>query len=98
MNRDNLLMVADSERDANMLYAVRMFLPDAFIYLRLRGRCHVVVSDLEVDRTRSQASHCRVLSLTQCRKAIDRNGGRKTGLPQVIRELLRQKRLRKIFV
>ena len=35
---DNLLMVADSAQDANMLYAVGMFVPDPFIYLRLRGR------------------------------------------------------------
>ena len=34
---ENLLMVADSEHDANMLYAVGMFVPDPFIYLRLRG-------------------------------------------------------------
>jgi phosphoserine phosphatase len=29
---ENLLMVADSERDANMLYAVGLFVPDPFIY------------------------------------------------------------------
>ena len=31
---ENLLMVADSEHDSNMLYAVGMFVPDPFIYLR----------------------------------------------------------------
>ena len=45
MSRENLLIVADSERDANMLYAVGMFVPDPFIYLRLHGKCHVVMSD-----------------------------------------------------
>ena len=40
---DNLLMVADSEHDANMLYAVGAFVPDPFIYLRLRGRSYVHV-------------------------------------------------------
>ena len=37
----NLLMVADSDHDANMLYVVGMFVPDPFIYLRIRGR-HIV--------------------------------------------------------
>src|SRR5437762_3235571 len=32
MKRDNLLMVADSEHDANMLYAVRMFVPGSFAH------------------------------------------------------------------
>src|SRR5262249_600468 len=55
MSRENLLIVADSERDANMLYAVGLFVPDPFIYLRLHGQCHVVMSDLEIDRARQQA-------------------------------------------
>ena len=62
MRGENLLMVADSEHDANMLYAVRMFVPDPFIYVRLDGKCHVVMSDLEIDRARVQTPHCRVLS------------------------------------
>jgi phosphoserine phosphatase len=43
---ESLLMVADSEHDANMLYAVGMFVPDPFIWLRSRGRHYVVMSDL----------------------------------------------------
>ena len=62
---ENLLMVADSEHDANMLYAVGMFVPDPFIYLRLNGKCHIVMNDLEINRARKQARHCRVLSLTR---------------------------------
>ena len=34
---DTILMVADSERDANMLYATGLFVPDPFIYLRPSG-------------------------------------------------------------
>src|SRR6266699_3348593 len=52
MKRDNLLIVADSEQDANMLYAVRMFVPDPLIYLRMKGKCHLVMNDLEIDRGR----------------------------------------------
>jgi Xaa-Pro aminopeptidase len=98
MNRENLLMVADSERDANMLYAVRMFVPDPFIYLRLRGRCHVMINDLEVDRARVQARHCSVHSLTQLQKRMTHQRAKKTGLPEVIRLLLRSAHLNKISV
>ena len=45
---EHLLMVADSEHDANMLYAVGMFVPDPFIFLRSRGRDYVVMSDLRI--------------------------------------------------
>ena len=55
---ENLLIAADSDRDADMLYAVGMFVPDPFIYMKLKGRCHMVMSDLEIDRSRKQAPHC----------------------------------------
>ena len=98
MSRENLLMVSDSDRDANMLYAVPMFVPDPFIYLRINGKCHVVMSDLEIDRARQQARHCRIISLSQCQKRLRKQGAKKTGLPQVIRLLLQSNRLKKIFV
>jgi Xaa-Pro aminopeptidase len=98
MTSDNLLIVADSEHDANMLYAVGMFVPDPFIYLRLKGRSHVVISDLEMDRARRQAVHCRILSLSRCLKSLQRAGVKKPGLAQVIRLVLRQQRLKKIHV
>lgn len=98
MNRENLLMVADSDRDANMLYAVRMFVPDPFIFLRLRGKAHIVLSDLEVDRARQQARHCRVHALSQWQKQLRNLGIAKPSLAQVVRLLLKTQRLRKVLV
>jgi len=94
---ENLLMVADSERDANMLYAVGLFVSDPFIYFRLEGNCHVVVSDLEVNRMRQRARHCRVISYNQCLDKLRRKVKR-PGLATVISFLLRERHLRKIFV
>ncbi|PYK97821.1 MAG: aminopeptidase P family protein [Verrucomicrobia bacterium] len=98
MKRDNLLMVADSEHDANMLYALRMFVPDPFIYLRIRGRCHIVMSDLEIDRARKEARHCRVLSWSRYARKLQRDGVHSPGFAAIIRQILREKRLKKIFV
>jgi Xaa-Pro aminopeptidase len=98
MSRDNLLMVADSERDADMLYAVRLFVPDPFVYLKLHGKCQLILNDLEIDRARQQARHCRVFSLTRCLKALQRDGVKKPCLPHVIRAILRRKRLKRIHV
>ena len=98
MKPDNLLMVADSEHDANMLYAVRMFVPDSFIYLRINGKCHIVMNDLEIDRARKQARHCRVLSWTHYVNKLKRNRVKSPGFATVIREILQEKRFRKVFV
>jgi Xaa-Pro aminopeptidase len=98
MERDNLLIVADSEHDANMLYAVGMFVPDPFIYFRIKGKCHVVMNDLEIDRAKKQARHCRVISLSQYQNKLRGRGEKSTSLASVIRLLLNEKRLKKIFV
>src|SRR5262245_2085304 len=98
MKRDNLLIVADSEHDANMLYAVGMFVPDPFIYLRINGKCHIVMSDLEIDRARKQAPHCRVLSLSHYRQKLIRQGVKSPGYAAIIRHILNEKRLKKVFV
>lgn len=98
MSREDLLMVAESEHDANMLYAVGMFVPDPFIYLRIDGKCHVVMNDLEIDRVRKQAPHCRALSLSACCRRLQLRNGKAHSLGQVIRLILREKRIKKISV
>jgi Xaa-Pro aminopeptidase len=94
----DLLMVADSDHDANMLYAVGMFVPDPFIYLRIRGKNLIVMSDLEIDRAKQQAAHCRVLALSQCQQKLRREGAKKTGTAQIIRSVLKEHRVGKVFV
>jgi Xaa-Pro aminopeptidase len=98
MSKDNLLIVADSERDANMLYAVGMFVPDPFIYLRLDGNCHIVLSDLEIDRGRKLARHCTVLSLTEYQDKLKKAGVKRPSFAHVIRAILKEHRIGKISV
>lgn len=98
MSKVNLLIVADSERDANMLYAVRLFVPDPFIYLQIDGKCYVVLSDLEIDRVRKCARHCTVLSLTEYQERLKKNGVKRPGFAHVIRAILKEHRTRKISV
>src|ERR1700691_4693701 len=91
---DTLLMVADSERDANMLYATGLFVPDPFIYLGFGRRPLIVLSDLEIDRARKQAPHCRVAALSAYQQKLRRQGVKSPGFAQVIREILREGKIR----
>jgi Xaa-Pro aminopeptidase len=95
---EHLLIVADSEHDANMLHAVGMFVPDPFIFLRARGRNYIVMSDLEIDRARKQAPHCCVLSLSRYQQKLRRAGVARPGFAQVIPLLLRERRIRHVVV
>ncbi len=49
------LMIADSEHNADMLYAAGMFVPDPFIAIEIDGSWHGLLSPLEVDRARKQS-------------------------------------------
>jgi Xaa-Pro aminopeptidase len=95
---ETLLIVADSERDANMLYATGLFVPDPFIYLRMGTRPLLVMSDLEIDRARAQAPHCRVASLSACQQKLRREGVKSPRYAHVIRQILRENKIRRVIV
>src|ERR1051325_8478855 len=98
MKSEALLIVADSEKDANMLYATGMFVPDPFIWLRDRGRTCVVMSDLEIDRARRQAKVDRVISFTRYRKQLQQRGNKAPKLRDVVVAVLRDVGIRSVTV
>ena len=95
---ETLLIVADSEREANMLYATGLFVPDPFIYLNFGGRPLLVMSDLEIDRARAQAPHCRVAALSAYQQKLRRDGVKSPVFAHVIRQILREKKIRRAIV
>jgi len=50
-----LLIIASSEVDANLYYACRFLAPDPFVFLQVDGKKLLLMSDLEIDRARSEA-------------------------------------------
>jgi Xaa-Pro aminopeptidase len=55
MPKQNLLIIASSEKDADLYYATRFIAPDAFVFAQVRGKKYILVSDLEIDRAKTQA-------------------------------------------
>jgi len=81
-----------------MLYAMGLFAPDPFIFFRVDNKCHAVVNDLELARVKKQSPHCHVISYGQCLERLRRLRVKRPGTAAVISLLLRERRLRKIFV
>ena len=59
---DALLMVGDSERNADLFWATGFRAPDPFIYLASADAAWVVVKDLELDRAREEVRGAEVLA------------------------------------
>lgn len=68
------LIVAASDTDANMLWATRLFAPDPFIFVQKGSRRYLVMSDLEIDRARKQASVDRVLGQSDYVRRVQSRG------------------------
>ncbi|MBI5687550.1 MAG: aminopeptidase P family protein [Verrucomicrobia bacterium] len=91
---DTLLIIADSERDANMLYATGMFAPDAFVYFRHRGKSSVVMSDLEIDRAKHEAHVDEVISMTEITKPLEKQLGRRPKFADIVATIFRRRGIR----
>jgi Xaa-Pro aminopeptidase len=90
------LIVADSERSADMLYATRFFAPDAFIFLETAGRTTVVLSDLEIDRGRRDAAVDEVVAYSDVKERI--RGRSEPGPEEVLVQFLKERRIPRVRV
>lgn len=92
-----ILLVAASEGDANMLYAVGFFVPDPFIFFQHREKKFAVLSDLEIDRAKKQAHVHRVLSLSLYQRKL-RQLGKPTAMIDVLDLIFRERGIRSLIV
>ena len=94
VKKPDLLIIADSERDTNLLYATRFFAPDQFVYFRRRGRIFMITSELELGRARRTATVDRVLS----QPALQKQFPRARKFPDLIAAVLKSHGLRRARV
>jgi Xaa-Pro aminopeptidase len=92
-----ILLVAASEGDANMLYAVGFFVPDPFIFFQHKEKKFAVLSDLEIDRAKKQAHVHRVLSLSLYQRKL-RQLGKPAATIDVLDLIFRERGIRALIV
>lgn len=92
-----LLIIAASERDADLYYATRFLAPDPFPFFQVGGERVILVSDLELGRARSQAAVETILPL---QRYEDRAKGRtaQPGLLDAVDEALRERGIQRLLV
>lgn len=98
MKRENLLLIADSDRDADVRYATGFLTTDPFIWLQIEGRSQGVVSDLEIDRARGHSTMDRIVPLAAFWKRLLRDGVASPGLADVAALLCRDLQVKKVVV
>ena len=92
------LFIAASELDYNLYYATRFVAPDPFIYMEVKGERLLVMSDLEMDRAKSQATVDRVLSYSELEKKAKTQGIKEPATIDVVHTVLREAKIRQLLV
>ena len=92
------LIIADSEKNANLYYATRFLAPDPFIFIQLNGTKLLVMSDLELDRAKAQAKVTEVLSYTKCSAAAKKRLGTEPTMLDVVDEVLKAHQVAQVEV
>ena len=92
------VFIAASETDSNLYYATKFIAPDPFIYLEIKGERILVMSDLEMDRAKSQASVDRVLSYSEIERKTKGKGGTGNGSVDIVHAVLREAGITKVLV
>lgn len=95
-----LLIIASSEADSNLYYASHFLVPDPVIYFEIRGKKHLVVSELEYDRAKMDAQVHHVILLSDVAKGIKQPKGSYTHptYSLLVHSLFQDKGVREIIV
>ena len=92
------LFIAASEHDSNLYYATRFIAPDPFIYLEIKGERLMVMSDLEMDRAKTQASVDRVLSYSEIEQRAKKQGMKSPTTVDIVHLVLKESKIRHLLV
>ena len=92
------LFIAASEQDSNLYYATKFMAPDPFIYLEIKGERILVMSDLEMDRAKAQATVDRVLSYSEVEGKAKAKGIKAPTTVDIVHVVLKESKIRQLLV
>lgn len=95
---DARLIIAASERDANLFYATRFLAPDPFVFLWHGAEKILLMSDLELDRSRAQAAVDAVLAIRLYEDRAKASGMERPTPIDALWELLQEREIKSVLV
>lgn len=98
MERETILIIDCSERHSDLYYATRFLAPDDFIFLQIDGRKLLVMSDLEIDRAKSQARVDQVLSYSEIEQRLKSQGAARPTSIDVVDAILNDHGVKRLTV
>ncbi|QSR89757.1 aminopeptidase P family protein [Methylacidiphilum caldifontis] len=88
------MMFAASEKDANMLYATRIMVPDPFLWIEVDSKSYIFLSKLEIDRAKREAKADVILSYQEATGIKEE----KLTIPLLIKTICKKLRISRLVV
>lgn len=95
---ENSLIIASSERDANLFHAIQFLAPDPLILIQTRGRKILLVNDLELDRARRDAQVDEVIATQKISDKLKKRGHHKITTSDIAHFILTERGIREFSV
>ena len=92
------LLISSSETDSNLYYATGFLAPDPFIFLQIGDEKVIIMSDLELDRAKSEAKVSTILSYSCYEEAAKSSGIENPTTADVLREFLKERGIKRVIV
>src|SRR6267378_2776204 len=92
------LIVAPSDTDADMLYATRIFIGDPFIFLQQKGKRILVLSDLEIDRAKKNATADEFVMFNQLEREVQGKAKQAPPYEKVLAHFLTKRGVKRALV
>ena len=98
MKKDTLLIIDTSENNADLLYRTNFFVPDPVLYIEHDGEKILLLSDLEIDRGREEATVDRILSHSDYHRKLTSKKRRRIRFVDLVDEVLKDLKIKKALV
>ena len=98
MKQNTLLIIDSSENNADLYYRTRFFVPDPAIYIEHKGKRILVLSDLELNRGKTEARVDEVIPLSEYRKMLPAKKRSKLSLTDVVGLVFKELKVKSALV
>ena len=93
-----LLIIASSEKDADLYYATKFIAPDMFVFVQVRGKKYILVSDLEIDRAKKQACVHAVFSTSRLASEYKKKHKKTCSFIELVLYFLKKQKVKSVLV
>ncbi len=96
--KPTLLIIASSEKDADLYYATKFIAPDPFVFIRVRGKNYILINDLEIDRAKKQAEADGIFSTSRLAAEYKQKHKKACSFTELVLYFLEKQKIKSVLV